>query len=142
MSDTGWQTYAIGIATAGLIVAAVVLDAGSKKPAPPAPAVTAPEPEAKPHIDQADLAQDAAYLAENRRGMRELLALFRRRGLLCPAITHMWAKGITPYGERYEILCGPPGTGDAYPALHYAVYPSRGLVSVCAKFGESFSGCE
>jgi hypothetical protein len=143
MSDSGWQTYAIGIATAGLIVAAVAVDAGSKRPASSqAPAEAAAEPPPKPRIDQSDLAQNSSYLAENRVGMRSMLALFRRRGLLCPAIVHMWAKGITPYGERYEVLCGPSGTADAYTSLHYAVYPARGAISVCQPFGTSFSACE
>lgn len=62
-----------------------------------------------------------------------------RHGFACPRIVHVRDHGPSAFGERYEILCGPIGlSGDAYADQHYAVYPERGIVNLCARF-EMFS---
>lgn len=113
-------------------------EAPAESPAIEPAAADAP---AKPKRDFSDLVQDAEYRKRNARGFRQLHKLFRDRGLTCPAITHMWDRGVSPFGLKVEVLCGPAGTDDAYPTLHYSVYPERGMVSICSPFGESLATC-
>lgn len=65
-----------------------------------------------------------------------------RRGGQCPAIVYIRDRGIAPQGQRYEILCGPSAlSGDAYPTLHYALYPETGTLNICEKFDVLSAEC-
>jgi len=84
--------------------------------------------------------------AENRRADPTLVpavqALIRLDGYECPALSALWAKGESPYGIKFEALCGPDdGSGRSYSRLHYAVYISTGKVSVCGEFGAFQDDC-
>lgn len=103
------------------------------------PAARDQPPKSKRH----DLAQDSDYRHSHKSGFEAVYRLFRYHGLYCPNITHMWDDGIGPYGRKYEILCGPPGTADAYTKLHFALYADQRRISVCPEFGTTWGNdCE
>jgi hypothetical protein len=90
-----------------------------------------------------DIVQNNEFLAENPMYLDAILSLISRSGYECPRLAHLWLKGMSPLGIKHEALCGPRGSTDVYPALHYAVYPERFKVVVCKPFG-AFAGssCE
>ncbi len=69
-------------------------------------------------------------------------ALIRLNGYECPAVTRLWAKGASPYGPKFEALCGPDdGSGNSYSRLHYAVYITTAKVNACGEFGAFEADC-
>ena len=89
-----------------------------------------------------DFAYNAAFLKRNPHFLAATTQLITQHGYDCPAVTHLYSRGESPYGLRLEVLCGPRGTTDAYVALHYAVYPDRLIVKVCRPFTTFGPECE
>jgi len=92
-------------------------------PPPPPPAEKTPS---------SNLLDDEAFLNDNPKGPATIQGLIRANGYECPRLSYLWNRGASPYGIKYEALCGPDdGSNNSYRALHYAVYVERLIVHTC-----------
>jgi hypothetical protein len=89
-----------------------------------------------------DIVNNQEFIKKNPHFLDAVRQLIELHGFTCPQVTHLWSHGISPYGQRTEALCGPKGTTDAYPSLHYAVYPDKRLVRLCKPFSAFGPECE
>ncbi len=81
----------------------------------------------------ADVGPGSQFAADHPGLLRNVAALIATRGHRCPTVVNLWDEGPTPDGQRLEALCGPDRT-HLDPDLHYAVYPERGEVNICARW--------
>jgi tetratricopeptide (TPR) repeat protein len=89
-----------------------------------------------------NLASNKTFLASNPYYLEAIHELVTRSGYECPQVQNLWVRGTSPLGAKLEALCGPRGSTDVYPVLHYTVYPERLRVDVCKPFGMFGGGCE
>lgn len=80
-----------------------------------------------------DVGPGSQFASDHPGLLPNVAALISTRGHTCPFVVNLWDEGPTPSGQRLEALCGPDKQ-HADPDLHYAVYPERGEVNVCARW--------
>lgn len=118
-----------------LVVLGVVLSKLEEKGSSSQPQAAATE-----QGDPTDLLKNKKFLAANPKYVSAIRQLIIASGYECPAVTELWLRGMSPYGNKLEALCGPNNkSGRSYVALHYAVYPDKLKVNLCKEFGV-FSG--
>lgn len=85
---------------------------------------------------------DLAHRPEAAGLVAAIQAEITQSGYVCPRIGILWDRGQAPLGQAYEAVCSPSAdTSLVNTALHYAVYPGRGLVVVCKPLGPFGSDC-
>jgi len=90
-----------------------------------------------------DLTKDQTFIKENPQFIEMTRLLIAANGFECPRIANLWVKGMSPFGTRFEALCGPKNNNtNVYPSLHYAVYPERMKAVVCKPIGIFSGSCE
>lgn len=99
-----------------------------------------PQAAATEQADPTDILRNKKFLAANPKYVSAIRQLIVASGFECPAVSGLWLRGMSPYGNKLEALCGPNNkSGSSYVALHYAVYPDRLKVNLCKEFSV-FSG--
>jgi hypothetical protein len=114
-----------------IIIGAMIISVASEK----GPTSTASAP-------VVDLATDQNFLKGNPKYPAAIRELIVSSGYDCPRVANLWLQGRSPHGIKLEALCGPIGSANAYPELHYSVYPDRFQVIACKPFGVFGGGCE
>lgn len=99
-----------------------------------------PQAAATEQADPTDLLKNKKFLAANPKYVFAIRQLIIASGYECPKVSELWLRGMSPYGNKLEALCGPNNkSGGSYVALHYAVYPDKLKVNLCKPFAV-FSG--
>lgn len=93
--------------------------------------------------DPSSILDNKSFLKSNPKYPEAIRELIVGAGYECPALAQLWAKGDSPFGQKLEALCGPNDhSRDAYPKLHYSVYPEKLKVDVCKEFTAFGGGCD
>lgn len=101
-----------------------------------------PDASPPPPAASSTSAADRAWLATDPPEARAVIGAITSAGYECAALALLRRRGPSPYGEKFEALCGPAdGSGSGYINQHYAVYPDKALVHLCARFGDLSQEC-
>ena len=89
-----------------------------------------------------DVMKNRKFLSEHPEFPTVTAQLIRANGFACQRVDIVWVKGESPFGTKFEVFCGPPGSAGIYESQHYAVYPERMRVTICKPNGFLSNGCD